>query len=120
MSTRTLRKITFSTLSDMGSLLKLDVDEYTRPLSIGTLCRRLRRAGYAMVWMSQRRSPGGRGWHIVCEVSPQPLIAEEVVALQACLGSDPAREACNLRRARLLRNPQVSAYWRERWNVLYR
>lgn len=115
----TTRKVTLTCLSPAAAVLKLDVDEYIRPLSMGALCRRLRRAGYSPQWMMQRRSTSGRGWHIILAVHPQPLIAEEVTALQAVLGSDLQREACNLRRARLLRNPKVSPYWRERWNVLY-
>lgn len=107
-------------LSPDAAVLKLDVDEYTRPLSIGVMCRRLRRAGYRPLWMWQRRSPGGHGWHICMAVDPTPLIAEEVTALQCILGSDLNREACNLHRARLLRKRRVSKYWADNWNVLYK
>ena len=80
--------------------------------------RLLSRAGYVPVWMSECRSPGGNGWHIVLELDPEPRTAEEVVALQAILGSDVNREACNLHRARVLwRVPKWARSW---WNVLYK
>ena len=45
------------------------------------------------------------------------IAPERMVAMQACLGSDPIREAINLVRvAGLTRAPK---FWRGRWNVLY-
>jgi hypothetical protein len=66
----------------------------------------------------RRRSPSGSGWHLVLTVVPEPQSPVEVVALQAILGSDPLREACNLHRANMF--PTVSPFWQDRWNVLYK
>lgn len=98
-------------------ILRLDIDRRREPVSLGRLCWLLRRAGYRLRWFSETRSPSGTGWH--CEAATTPVIAsrQELVALQAILGSDVAREACNLQRARTYSN--VSSYWRKRWNVLY-
>lgn len=80
--------------------------------------RRLARAGYQRAWITRTRSPSGKGWHVVLAVSPQPTDPREVVALQAVLGSDPAREACNLFRAKqILANPDPVLVCG--WNVLY-
>jgi len=100
------------------SLLKLDIDKGCERPTLLMLCRRLRRAGYAIKWLSECISPSGKGWHIILDVKPSPVTPQEVVALQAVLGSDPAREACNLARANLL--PRMSAYARDRWNVFYK
>lgn len=100
-------------------ILRLDVDAPRRPLSVGRMAWLLRRAGYRLRWLSQRHSPGGKGWHLEVAVSPEPRLAVEVTALQTILGSDVAREACNLQRARLVDQGQVSRFWRQRWNVLY-
>lgn len=99
-------------------LLKLDIDAGVKPLTVPQLVTRLARAGKTVIWLSQRRSPGGKGWHIVLEVSPAPRSAMEVVALQAVLGSDVWREACNVKRARALW--KAPKFMRDRWNVLYR
>lgn len=97
-------------------VVKLDIDGHRRP-SMSDLARKLGRAGYRVEWMSECRSPRGRGWHLQLRLRPRPTTAEEVVALQAILGSDLLREACNLHRARML--PKVTPFWRRRWNVLY-
>lgn len=100
--------------------LKLDIDAGMPRPTLYDLRRRLYRAGYRIQWLSECRSPGGRGWHLTLCVRPSPRTALEVVALQAILGSDPDREACNCWRARMLRDNEISGFWRERWNVLYR
>lgn len=100
-------------------ILRLDIDQGRRPLTIGRLCWLLRRAGYRVVWLSQVRSPSLKGWHCEALLSPEPQTAIEVTALQAICGSDAAREACNLTRARHVDRGTVSPYWVERFNVLY-
>lgn len=88
-------------------------------MRVASMCWLLHRAGFALVTLKQSRSPSGRGWHVELEVTPEPTPLE-VVALQAILGSDRGREACNLHRARMVVSGRVrSKYWRERWNVLY-
>lgn len=98
-------------------LIKLDIDAGQKRPTLGDIMVKLSRSGYTVVWMAEKCSPSGKGWHIMLKLTPTPQTAEEVVAIQAMLGSDSMREACNLHRARML--PYVSAYWRDRWNVLY-
>ncbi len=98
------------------NLIKIDIDSKRCPRLPGLLAK-LKRAGYMPRWYSQCKSPSGNGWHLTFKLAPVPQRAEEVVAIQVMLGSDPFREACNLYRARML--PHVSSYWRDRWNVLY-
>lgn len=98
------------------NVVKLDFDGRELP-SLEPILLKLRRAGYSVRWLSQRVSPSGNGWHVCLKLKPCPRTATEVVALQAILGSDPYREACNLHRARMIAS--VSPYWRDRWNVLY-
>lgn len=96
--------------------VKLDYD--TAPLTYMEMRFRLKRAGYEILSVQRRVSPGGAGTHVELHLSPAPTSAVEVVALQAILGSDPFREACNLRRAKHA-DMGADPYWRERWNVLY-
>lgn len=86
---------------------------------MGTIAGLLRRAGYRPLWLRQERSGSGKGWHLIVETKPEIKTPMEVVALQAILGSDPWREACNVQRVRNL--DRVPRAWRERdrWNVLY-
>lgn len=100
-------------------ILRLDVDAGRTPCTIGRLAWLLSRAGFTPVWLSQVRSPGGKGWHVELKIAPAPRSLAEVVALQAILGSDQAREACNLQRVRTVEAGKLSPYWAERWNVLY-
>lgn len=100
-------------------ILRLDIDAGRPLMTVHHMGWLLRRAGYRLRWLSQTRSPSGKGWHLEAQVSPTPRRAVEVVALQALLGSDPAREACNLQRARLVDAGRVPIFWRKRWNVLY-
>jgi hypothetical protein len=98
------------------NVVKLDIDSTELP-SLEPMMLKLRRAGYQVRWLSQRRSPSGSGWHLCLKLKPCPRTAIEVVAVQAILGSDAYREACNLHRAKMI--AKVSPYWRDRWNVLY-
>jgi hypothetical protein len=100
-------------------ILRLDVDAGRMPCTIGRLAWLLSRAGFVPVWLSQVRSPSGKGWHVEVKVTPAPRSRVEVVALQAILGSDQAREACNLHRAHMVETGQVPKFWQGRWNVLY-
>ena len=99
------------------TVLKIDVDAHQQCLTIGRLAAQARRAGVTIHWMRQERSRSGRGWHLLVAVSPAIASAMEIVALQAIFGSDPAREANNILRARAL--PHVPEFWQTRWNVLY-
>lgn len=97
--------------------VKLDIDRKASRPTINEMVRKLDRAGYRIVRMWERRSPGGRGWHIGLTLDPRPRTAVEVVALQAILGSDPWREAVTLARARCYRQtPKFARSW---YNVLY-
>jgi hypothetical protein len=102
-------------------ILRLDFDRCPQgpPLTIGRATYLLRRAGVRPVWLAQRRSPGGNGWHVELAVRPAPRTAMEAVALQAVLGSDRGRESCNVQRARMVDAKRVPVYWRRRFNVLY-
>ena len=97
--------------------MKLDIDKGMHRPKLHEIMRRLRRSGYKPVWMMETASPGGKGFHVVLALEPEPKTPQEVVAIQAILGSDPDREACNLRRAKIVH--RASKYWRERWNGQY-
>lgn len=99
-------------------MLKIDVDEGAAFPNNRRIDHLLARAGYRRKTVVRRRSPSGKGWHVLLSVTPAPASPLEVVALQAILGSDPLREACNLHRANLLQ--QVPPFWQDRWNVLYK
>lgn len=104
-------------LNARESVLKVDIDKGKKPLSRALIRWRLERAGFRLQTVVQRRSPSGKGWHQIITVSPRPQFAIEVVALQLLLASDPMREACNLRRARVL--DRMPAWARGHFNVLY-
>lgn len=97
--------------------LYLDVDAGQPEPEIGRIQTLLARAGYRVAALSIGRSPSGTGWHVRVLPDPQPATPMEMVALQAVLGSDPFREACNVARVRAL--PRVEKFWQKRWNVLY-
>jgi hypothetical protein len=59
-----------------------------------------------------------RGWHVIIKLA-EKLKRAELVALQACLGSDRRREALNLMRVLGIRCYGVTGYWARRWNILY-
>lgn len=55
-----------------------------------------------------------RGWHVTVRIG-RTIPPALVVAAQAILGSDPAREAFNAMRVQ----SAPKGFWGERWNVLY-
>ena len=59
-----------------------------------------------------------RGWHIIIHLR-ENLAPAELVALQACLGSDRRREALNLMRVLGMKRYGVTDFWKRRWNILY-
>lgn len=103
-------------LSKKQAVVKLDIDDKEHP-DVDAIDKMLRRAGYERRYTVVRRSPGGKGWHVLLDVEPRPRTAMEVVALQAMLGSDPWREAMQIARARAL--PKCPGFMRDAWNVLY-
>lgn len=104
-------------LSERQALVKIDIDKGMHRPTLYELQRTLARAGYSIAWMMEKCSKSLKGFHIVLSVNPRPRTAMEVVALQAILGSDPNREACNVLRARQWAH--LPKFWRDRWNVLY-
>ena len=105
------------TICERDAEVKLDIDSKLKRPTVNEMVRKLDRAGYRIVTMWERRSPGGKGWHIGLTLSPRPRSAVEVVALQAILGSDPWREAVTLARARVYAStPSFAKSW---YNVLY-
>lgn len=60
-----------------------------------------------------------KGWHVVIWLS-FPLTPAEIVAVQACMGSDPRREALNAMRVIAIRRNRIrNRFWSNRWNLLY-
>ncbi len=106
-------------MSERQRLVKLDIDKGLAFPTNRLIDRRLASAGYRRESITRKRSPGGAGWHLLITVTPAPKCCVEVVALQSILGSDPAREAHNLLRAKACDHGDVSEYWRDRFNVLY-
>lgn len=104
-------------LTARESVVKVDIDEGRDPLTLATTRWVLGRAGFRVRTYVKRRSPSGKGWHVIVTVTPRPRSALEVVALQLLLASDRMREACNVRRARVL--DQMPKWARKHWNVLY-
>lgn len=100
-------------------LLKVDIDN-ADPMPRGRMKWLLARAGFRLIALTARRSPSGQGWHLNVNVAPvvrRTVPLAEVVALQCILGSDPAREACNLTRARTA--ARRGGKYLKRWNVFY-
>lgn len=83
--------------------------------------RLLLRADKRLVRRWRYRSGSGKGWHVYVLIDPPCRNPMELVALQAILGSDCYREACNAMRARTLMgmSAQDQLYWGSRFNVLY-
>lgn len=76
---------------------------------------RLRAAGYRVVSMQALGSR--RHTHLVIRVKPAPRRLMEKITLQLLCGSDPDREANNIRRAKVLR--RMPGWARQTANVLY-
>lgn len=103
-------------MTESQALIKLDIDG-KKPPTLWELWRKCQRAGLRIKWLSQTRSPSGKGWHLVLSVLPRPATPMEVVALQAVLGGDLWREAMQVSRARAF--PKCPRFMRDAWNVLY-
>lgn len=103
-------------------LIKIDVDPGHVMLSLPHMRNLLDRAGYRLVRRWRERSGSGKGWHVYVRIDPPTSGPMELVALQAVLGSDRYREACNVHRVRTLDrlSPEMRAFWGDRWNVCYR
>jgi hypothetical protein len=97
--------------------VKLDIDKGQPLPTAKELTGLLRRAGYRPIAMGTAVSPSGRGYHVLIHVSPRPVSAFEVVALQLLLGGDRRREALQMLRARNF--AKAPGWMRDRWNVLY-
>ena len=105
-----------------ASVLKIDIDPGQELYTREHMRRLLERAGYKLVRLRKVRSPSGKGWHVYVELDRPVFNWHEMVALQAILGSDRYREACNVQRVRTLANmedPEMRAYWTPRFNVFY-
>ena len=97
-------------------ILFLDFD-MARPVpNLIRFLARIRVIGLRARWVSYRRTR--HGWHVEIAINAS-LLPSEQVAIQACLGSDLAREAMNCRRAIGLRIHKHSRFWRKRWNILF-
>ena len=72
--------------------------------------------GLKVVW--QRWDKTQHGWHLVIKIR-QRLTLAEIIAAQAILGSDRARERLNLARAISIRL-RPSKFWKARANILYK
>jgi hypothetical protein len=96
--------------------LKIDIDRARFPADFATRLRMLVDVhGLAVHTTCYARTTNG--WHIVVVLHGR-VGFHRVVLFQALLGSDWKREMFNSRRALAWR--RVSAFWRERANVLYR
>lgn len=89
--------------------LLLDYDRKRRP-DLADLGWRAREMGIAWSAMTAERSHS-RGWHVVVYLA-HPLTAGELVAAQALMGSDAARERYNL--MRVIAGAKVRD-----WNLLF-
>jgi hypothetical protein len=97
-------------------VLFLDFD-HARPVPrLVPFLARLRLIGLRAKWMAYSRTR--HGWHMEIGINGS-LAPAETVAAQFALGSDPARETMNLRRAISLRIHKHSRFWRKRWNILF-
>ena len=74
-------------------------------------------AGLSPMWIESRRTR--RGWHLRIYFR-ESFSPAELVAIQACCGSDSRREALNLMRILAIRRGQITdRFWLTRWNLLY-
>lgn len=97
------------------TVLKLDHDKPTYPrqwnMRLNWLARRM---GWRLIAFALSRSENG-GWHGEVLIKGR-LHPKDVVAAQAIMGSDWAREGYNLMRTN---SPALRGIWRNRFNVLY-
>lgn len=93
----------------------VDLDDGLYPTTLRLTREHLRGAGYRVLSMQVLSSR--RHVHLVIRLKPAPRSLLEKIALQLLCGSDRAREANNLRRARLLR--RMPGWARKTANVLY-
>lgn len=102
------------TTNDTLAFVDLDGRRYPRFGPIWAVCR------IAHIRPTTIRCDRTRhGWHLVIRFTRR-LLPAELVAFQACVGSDPRREALNLMRVIAIRTKRIrSAFWRRRWNLLY-
>lgn len=97
-------------------MLDRDESRIPRLAPILAVCRLI---GLKPVWIRHERSAGGKGWHVVIRLT-RPLQPAETVAVQACMGSDPRREALNCMRVIAIRQNRITnRFWLKRWNLLY-
>lgn len=96
--------------------LYIDVDRAVPP-KFSDLVSTLRAVGMRPVWTCYRRS--ARGWHIIVKMRYR-IFPGEQIALQVLLGSDRRRETLNIMRLLSIRKHGANAFWRKRWNILYR
>lgn len=109
-----------------GTLLLLDIDsrKKSRPfnpkclLTYPKLASRLRVFRNSITTESVTYSPTKHGWHIIVHVAER-LSPPEIIAVQACLGSDIKRELMNLQRYFGFRGKKVPKFWEDRWNLLF-
>jgi hypothetical protein len=100
----------------LGRVLRVDLDRDRLP------ARLYQRTVGALRWLRVRPTllvieRTRRGWHLKIRLSRR-MAPASIVALQAILGSDPAREVFNLRRVRALR--RCPAELRDRYSVFFR
>lgn len=106
-----------------GSLrvLKVDIDPGGRIYSMRHMDGLMARAGYKIKSLSRQRSQSGKGWHLWITLDREVSHPMELVALQAIMGSDRYREACNAQRVRTIATMprKLRDFWESRWNVFY-
>lgn len=115
-----LRTLTFARLGQMKNwsddhVAYLDVDSRRCPRvrSVWAVCRIINVRPTSIRFDRTRH-----GWHVLCRFR-ESLTPAELVAFQACAGSDLRREALNLMRARAIRTHAITGFWARRWNILY-
>lgn len=91
-------------------LILLDFD-IVPPVDLITAWHVFRQCGVRPKWIEYSRTR--RGWHVALKIN-RDLYPAEIVAFQAILGSDPARETFNL--ARVLSGMAEGS---KRWNLLF-
>jgi hypothetical protein len=93
--------------------LFIDIDGRTKADFPG-MCNTLCKCGVQPLQLRGKRSPSGKGYHVVIRVRGT-FSKFAIIALQLLCGSDAMREAQNFRRGQL-----APKEWGEKWNVLYK